>query len=213
MVAMEMGSAASKVFEVSSMRTNNEFLHKEIVTFCDCSSSTPEEQAPCDVAVHSIFDVIKYTWHAYKSEFFGLFRAWLYSPTSDIDVVIKLFTVEARGTGKTSSSWLIILSLYSRLTGAEHELVFSPTPKGRRKTVVTTNIEVGSLTLEGIVYVFDSGFSKQRFYNLSAGIESLVLATISKTSAKQRVDKAGRIRTRKCYRLYSTECYLNAMFV
>ncbi|KAL4280054.1 hypothetical protein GQ457_03G021650 [Hibiscus cannabinus] len=155
----------------------------------------------------------EYTWYAYKSEFFGLFRTWLYSPNSDFDVVIKLFTVEARGTGKTSFSWLIILSLYSRLTCAEHELVFSPTPKGRRKTVVTTNVEVGSLTLEGIVYIFYSGFSKQRFYNLSADIESLILATLSKMSAKQRADKAGRTRTGKCYRWYSTKYYLNAMFV
>ncbi|GMI77652.1 hypothetical protein like AT4G18465 [Hibiscus trionum] len=130
----------------------------------------------------------------------------------DIDAAIKLLTEEARGNGKTSSG-LIILPLYSGLTRAEQDLVFSPTPKGKRKVVISTNIAETSLTLEGIVYVIDSGFSKQRFYNPITDIENLVVAPISKASAKQRAGRAGRIRPGKCYRLYSEEYYLNEMSV
>ncbi|XVF25702.1 hypothetical protein REPUB_Repub13aG0236400 [Reevesia pubescens] len=88
----------------------------------------------------------------------------------DIDVAIKLLTEEARSNGKTSSG-LIILPLYSGLSRAEQDLVFSP-----------TNIAETSLTLE------------------ISDIENLVVAPISKASARQRAGRAGRLRPGKCYR-------------
>ncbi|KAJ0082835.1 hypothetical protein Patl1_10588 [Pistacia atlantica] len=91
------------------------------------------------------------------------------------------------------------------------ELVFSPTPRGKRKVVISTNIAETSLTLEGIVYVVDSGFSKQRFYNPISDIENLVVAPISKASARQRAGRAGRVRPGKCYRLYTEEYFVNEM--
>lgn len=128
----------------------------------------------------------------------------------DIDAAIKLLTEEARSNGKNSSG-LIILPLYSGLTRAEQDLIFSPTPKGKRKVVISTNIAETSLTLEGIVYVVDSGFSKQRFYNPISDIENLVVAPISKASARQRAGRAGRLRPGMCYRLYTEEYFLNEM--
>ncbi|EOY28092.1 RNA helicase family protein isoform 5, partial [Theobroma cacao] len=128
----------------------------------------------------------------------------------DIDVAVKMLTEEARSDGKHSSG-LIILPLYSGLSRAEQDLVFSPTPKGKRKVVISTNIAETSLTLEGIVYVVDSGFSKQRFYNPISDIENLVVAPISKASARQRAGRAGRLRPGKCYRLYSEEYFVNEM--
>lgn len=82
----------------------------------------------------------------------------------DIDAAVQLLTDEVQTTGKHSSG-LIVLPLYSGLPRADQELVFSPSPRGKRKVVISTNIAETSLTLEGIVYVVDSGFSKQRFYN------------------------------------------------
>nr|GFC63134.1 probable pre-mRNA-splicing factor ATP-dependent RNA helicase DEAH9 [Tanacetum cinerariifolium] len=73
----------------------------------------------------------------------------------------------------------------------------------KRKVVISTNIAETSLTLEGIVYVVDSGFSKQRFYNPITDIENLVVAPISKASARQRAGRAGRVRPGKCYRIPS----------
>ncbi|KAB1221979.1 putative ATP-dependent RNA helicase DHX35 [Morella rubra] len=128
----------------------------------------------------------------------------------DIDAAIQLLNEQAHSNRKNSSG-LILLPLYSGFPRAEQDLIFSPTPRGKRKVVISTNIAETSLTLEGIVYVVDSGFSKQRFYNPISDIENLVVAPISKASARQRAGRAGRIRSGKCYRLYTEEYFVNEM--
>ncbi|KAJ6935637.1 pre-mRNA-splicing factor ATP-dependent RNA helicase DEAH9 [Populus alba x Populus x berolinensis] len=136
----------------------------------------------------------------------------------DIDAAIRLLTEEAHASRKISSG-LIVLPLYSSLPRADQDLVFSPTPRGKRKVVISTNIAETSLTLEGVVYVVDSGFSKQQFYNplllfsmlQISDIENLVVVPISKASARQRAGRAGRVRPGKCYRLYTEEYFVNEM--
>ncbi|XP_061365881.1 uncharacterized protein LOC133309161 isoform X2 [Gastrolobium bilobum] len=63
-------------------------LHKEIVDFCEFLSPTPEEKAARNMAIESVFEVIKHIWPHCQVEVFGSFRTGLYLPTSDIDVVI-----------------------------------------------------------------------------------------------------------------------------
>ncbi|KAK7272528.1 hypothetical protein RJT34_29184 [Clitoria ternatea] len=63
-------------------------LHKEIVDFCEFLSPTQEEKAARDLAIESVFDVIKHIWPHCQVEVFGSFRTGLYLPTSDVDVVI-----------------------------------------------------------------------------------------------------------------------------
>ncbi|KAL6546541.1 ATP-dependent RNA helicase [Orobanche minor] len=63
----------------------------------------------------------------------------------------------------------------------------------------------------GVVYVVDCGFSKQRFYNPVTDIENLIVAPISKASARQRAGRSGRVRPGKCYRLYTEEYFMNEM--
>ncbi|XP_048331112.2 probable pre-mRNA-splicing factor ATP-dependent RNA helicase DEAH9 [Ziziphus jujuba] len=128
----------------------------------------------------------------------------------DIDAAVKLLSEEVQNRGRNSSG-LIVLPLYSGLPRAEQDLVFTPTARGKRKVVISTNIAETSLTLEGVVYVVDSGFSKQRFYNPISDIENLVVAPISKASARQRAGRAGRVRPGKCYRLYTEEYFNNEM--
>ncbi|CAN0845440.1 Probable pre-mRNA-splicing factor ATP-dependent RNA helicase DEAH9 [Linum grandiflorum] len=128
----------------------------------------------------------------------------------DIDAAIQLLTEEVQSSGKKFSG-LVILPLYSGLPRADQDLVFSPSPRGKRKVVISTNIAETSLTLEGVVYVVDSGFSKQRFYDPMSDIENLIVAPISKASARQRAGRAGRVRPGKCYRLYTEEYFLNQM--
>ncbi|KAF5944491.1 hypothetical protein HYC85_018568 [Camellia sinensis] len=125
----------------------------------------------------------------------------------DIDTAVQLLTEEAQNNGKPSSG-LVVLPLYSGLSRADQDLVFSPTPRGKRKVVISTNIAETSLTLEGVVYVVDSGFSKQRFYNPISDIENLVVAPISKASARQRAGRAGRVRPGK---LYTEEHFVKEM--
>ncbi|CAF2069631.1 unnamed protein product [Brassica oleracea var. botrytis] len=131
----------------------------------------------------------------------------------DIETAIKLLAEEAHSNQKNSSG-LLPLPLYSGLSRTEQELIFTPTPRGKRKVILSTNIAETSLTLEArllFVYVIDSGFSKQKFYNPISDIESLVVAPISKASARQRSGRAGRVRPGKCYRLYTEDYFLKEM--
>ncbi|XP_037404839.1 probable pre-mRNA-splicing factor ATP-dependent RNA helicase DEAH9 [Triticum dicoccoides] len=128
----------------------------------------------------------------------------------DIDAALKLLNDEIQHLGKHYFD-LVILPLYSGLPRGDQDLIFVPTSKGKRKVVISTNIAETSLTLEGVVYVVDSGFSKQKCYNPISDLESLVVAPISKASARQRAGRAGRVRPGKCFRLYTEEYYLSEM--
>ncbi|THU55710.1 hypothetical protein C4D60_Mb11t09440 [Musa balbisiana] len=128
----------------------------------------------------------------------------------DIDAAVKLLREDTQDDRRRTSG-LLVLPLYSGLSRVDQDLVFAPTPRGKRKVVISTNIAETSLTLEGVVYVVDSGFSKQRFYNPISDIESLVVTPISKASARQRAGRAGRIQPGKCFRLYTEEYFLKEM--
>jgi pre-mRNA-splicing factor ATP-dependent RNA helicase DHX15/PRP43 len=65
------------------------------------------------------------------------------------------------------------------------------------------------LTIDGIVYVVDPGFSKQKVYNPRVRVESLLVSPISRASARQRSGRAGRTRPGKCFRLYTEESFHN----
>jgi pre-mRNA-splicing factor ATP-dependent RNA helicase DHX15/PRP43 len=102
---------------------------------------------------------------------------------------------------------LKVYPLYGSLPPQQQQRIFDPAPpavdgKPGRKCIVSTNIAETSLTIDGIVYVVDPGFSKQKVYNPRVRVESLLVTPISKASAKQRAGRAGRTRPGKCFRLY-----------
>lgn len=103
-----------------------------------------------------------------------------------------------------------VVPLYSSLPPNVQQRIFDPAPPARfeggpvgRKCIVSTNIAETSLTIDGIVYVIDPGFSKQKVYNPRTKIESLLPSPISQASAKQRAGRAGRTQPGKCFRLYT----------
>lgn len=105
---------------------------------------------------------------------------------------------------------LTVYPLYGTLPPNQQQKIFDPAPPphkkgGRpgRKCIVSTNIAETSLTIDGIVYVVDPGFSKQKIYNPRIRVESLLVSAISKASAQQRAGRAGRTRPGKCFRLYT----------
>ncbi|KAI9045226.1 DEAH-box ATP-dependent RNA helicase PRP43 [Aspergillus affinis] len=100
--------------------------------------------------------------------------------------------------------------LYGSLPPHMQQRIFDQAPGPRRpggrpgrKCIVSTNIAETSLTIDGIVYVVDPGFSKQKIYNPRIRVESLLVSPISKASAQQRAGRAGRTRPGKCFRLYT----------
>jgi pre-mRNA-splicing factor ATP-dependent RNA helicase DHX15/PRP43 len=105
---------------------------------------------------------------------------------------------------------LKVYPLYGTLPPAQQQKIFEPAPPPRkeggrpgRKCIIATNIAETSLTIDGIVYVVDPGFSKQKVYNPRIRVESLLVSPISKASAQQRAGRAGRTRPGKCFRLYT----------
>lgn len=107
------------------------------------------------------------------------------------------------------NSKLFILQLYGRLSKEEQEKVFIPTPQGKTKVVIATNIAETSVTINGISLVIDSGLAKINYYSPSTFTSSLVEKKISKASAEQRKGRAGRTAPGICYRLYSQEDFLS----
>ena len=109
---------------------------------------------------------------------------------------------------------LQVYPLYGSLPPHQQQKIFDPAPEplkpnGRkgRKVIISTNIAETSLTIDGIVYVVDPGFSKQKVYNPRIRVESLLVSPISKASAQQRAGRAGRTRPGKCFRLYTEEAF------
>lgn len=106
---------------------------------------------------------------------------------------------------------LIILPIYANLPSDMQAKIFEPTPPNARKVILATNIAETSLTIDGIKYVIDPGYSKQNYFNARSGMESLVVVPISKASANQRAGRAGRVGPGKCFRLYTQWAFENEM--
>ncbi|XP_064455267.1 ATP-dependent RNA helicase DHX8-like [Ornithodoros turicata] len=117
------------------------------------------------------------------------------------DVIVQ------KSRDKRAGLKLMVLALYSALTSNMQAKVFEPTPKGYRKVVVATNVAETSLTVDGVVYVVDSGVVKEKAYDPRTGIESLDVSSISQTQANQRSGRAGRTAPGKAYRMYSKAVY------
>ncbi|KAL2143892.1 hypothetical protein VTI28DRAFT_9880 [Corynascus sepedonium] len=105
------------------------------------------------------------------------------------------------------SQSILPLPLYAGLPTDQQMYVFEEAPENFRKVIFSTNIAEASVTIDGIVYVIDSGFVKLRAYNPRTGIESLTATPVSKASAAQRAGRAGRTKPGKCFRLYTEEAY------
>lgn len=109
------------------------------------------------------------------------------------------------------------IPLYSTLPPNLQQRIFEPAPPNRsngavgRKVVISTNIAETSLTIDGVVYVIDPGFSKQKVYNPRIRVESLLVSPISRASAQQRAGRAGRTKPGKCFRLYTEKAFKNDM--
>lgn len=118
---------------------------------------------------------------------------------------IKDLNATTKNDGRSPT--LFPVALYSGLA-AKHQLaVFEAPPRDHRKVIFATNIAETSVTIDGVVHVVDCMFSKQRSFDPLVGIESILVAPISKASAAQRSGRAGRVRIGFSYRLCTEEAF------
>ncbi|KAJ1457045.1 P-loop containing nucleoside triphosphate hydrolase protein [Pelagophyceae sp. CCMP2097] len=120
----------------------------------------------------------------------------------EIDTCAEILYARMQALGDLAPE-LIILPVYGALPAEMQSRIFDPAPPGARKCVIATNIAEASLTIDGIYYVIDPGFCKQKAYNPKLAMDSLVVTPISQASARQRSGRAGRTGPGKCYRLYT----------
>lgn len=97
---------------------------------------------------------------------------------------------------------LDVFPLHSTLSASKQNLALKSSGPSR-KCIVSTNVAETSLTINGIVYVVDSGLARQLIFKPRLRLNMLQLRPISQASAKQRAGRAGRTRDGACYRLYT----------
>lgn len=128
----------------------------------------------------------------------------------EIDSCCEMLYERVKNLGDSIGE-LIILPIYSALPSEVQSKIFEPTPEGKRKVVFATNIAETSITIDGIYYVVDPGYSKINTYNARVGIEQLTVSPISQAQANQRKGRAGRTGPGKCYRLYTEHAFNTEM--
>ncbi|RKS57773.1 MULTISPECIES: ATP-dependent helicase HrpB [Photorhabdus] len=95
--------------------------------------------------------------------------------------------------------------LYGALSLAEQQKAIEPSPPGRRKIVLATNIAETSLTIEGVRLVIDSGLERTTRFEPKNGLTRLITQRISQASMTQRAGRAGRLEAGICWHLFSQE--------
>ena len=95
----------------------------------------------------------------------------------EIETATEALQLRTRALGSRIKE-LIILPIYATLPSDMQAKIFEPCPPGARKVVLSTNIAETSLTIDGIVYVVDTGFCKLNTYNPRTGMESLIVTPV-----------------------------------
>lgn len=144
----------------------------------------------------------------------------LSSPPGDIlvfmtgqeDIEVTCSVIEERLAQLDDPPPIAVLPIYSQMPADLQAKIFLPTVDGRRKVVVATNIAETSLTVDGILYVVDSGYSKLKMYNPRVGMDALQITPISQANCGQRTGRAGRTGPGFCYRLFTQTAFENELF-
>jgi ATP-dependent helicase HrpB len=93
--------------------------------------------------------------------------------------------------------------LYGALPIADQDAALAPSPPGRRRVVLSTDIAETSLTVDGVRVVVDGGWHRTPRFDPRSGLTRLETVGITKASADQRAGRAGRTGPGVAYRLWS----------
>ncbi len=95
-----------------------------------------------------------------------------------------------------------VYPLYGDLSLREQDAAIAPSPEGRRKVVLATDLAQTSLTIEGVRIVIDAGLARAPRFEPSTGLNKLTTARLAKDAADQRAGRAGRLEPGICLRLW-----------
>lgn len=129
----------------------------------------------------------------------------------DIEATCEL--VQERLNALNDPPKLSILPIYSQMPADLQAKIFDRAAPGVRKCIVATNIAETSLTVDGIMYVVDAGYSKLKVYNPRMGMDTLQITPISQANSGQRSGRAGRTGPGKAYRLYTEKSYNDELYI
>ena len=96
-----------------------------------------------------------------------------------------------------------IRPLFGALSTAEQDHALAPSPSGRRRVVLATDIAETSLTVAGVRIVVDAGQVRRPRYDPRSGLTRLHTGPTSRASADQRAGRAGRTAPGVAHRLWS----------
>lgn len=131
--------------------------------------------------------------------------------TGQEDIEATVSTIQERLETLTELPKPALLPIYANLPTELQSKIFEAVPGGIRKIVVATNIAETSLTVDGIVYVIDSGYCKLKVYNPRVGMDALQVVPVSQANANQRSGRAGRTGPGTCFRLYTESAYYHEL--
>lgn len=129
----------------------------------------------------------------------------------DIECTCEL--IQERLNALNDPPKLSILPIYSQMPADLQAKIFDRAAPGVRKCIVATNIAETSLTVDGIMFVVDAGYSKLKVYNPRMGMDTLQITPISQANSGQRSGRAGRTGPGKAYRLYTEKAYNDELYI
>ncbi|MFM8856261.1 MAG: ATP-dependent helicase HrpB, partial [Actinomycetota bacterium] len=101
------------------------------------------------------------------------------------------------------SATVDVWPLAGALSQDEQDRALSPSPQGRRRVVLSTDIAETSLTVDGIRIVVDAGRARIPQFDVRTGMTRLTTVAASRASCEQRSGRAGRVAPGVAYRLWS----------
>ena len=103
----------------------------------------------------------------------------------EVDDVVSRLRASAPGN-------VDILPLHGRLPATAQDEALTPSPAGRRRVVVATNVAESSLTVPGVRVVVDSTLAREPRLDVARSMSGLVTVGVSRAAGVQRAGRAGR---------------------
>ncbi|KAK6435602.1 hypothetical protein LTR95_008203 [Oleoguttula sp. CCFEE 5521] len=148
----------------------------------------------------------------------GAIIGWVCSTTKDGAVLVFLpglaeitslddFLLQHQCFGEdfSNSRKYRICLLHSTVPKEEQAAVFERDRPGQRKIILATNIAETSITVTDVKYVIDAGKMREKQYDQTRRITQLRCVWESKSNARQRAGRAGRVQHGTYFALYSKE--------